>query len=76
MDYNELYKKAQKDLENVRVQKAQIEVKIEELVQELDLDKTKSIEEQVKTLKEDLETKRKFMVEELEGLANKLKELE
>lgn len=76
MDYNELYKKAQKDLENVRVQKAQIEVKIEELVQELDLDKTKSIEEQVSALKENLEVKRKAMVEELEELANKLKELE
>ena len=76
MDYTELYKKAQKDLENVRLQKAQIEVKIEELIQDLDLDKTKSVEEQVKTLKEDLEAKRKAMVEELEELANKLKKWE
>ena len=76
MDYNELYKKAQRDLENVRVQKAQVKTKIEELVQSLDLDPDKDIASQVESLKKDLEAKQAEMTKELKDLESKLKEFE
>ena len=76
MDYNELYKKAQRDLENVRVQKAQVKTKIDELVQSLDLDPDKDIASQVEVLKSDLESKQAEMTKELKDLESKLKEFE
>ena len=76
MDYNELYKKAQRDLENVRVQKAQVKTKIDELVQSLDLDPDKDIASQVEALKADLESKQAEMTKELKDLESKLKEFE
>ena len=76
MDYNELYKKAQRDLENVRVQKAQVKTKIDELVQSLDLDPDKDIASQVEALKSDLESKQAEMTKELKDLESKLKEFE
>ena len=76
MDYKELYNKAQKDLENIRVQKAQVQGKINILVDQLDLDKDQPLAEQVEAFKKDLESKQQEMAKELDKLALKLKEYE
>lgn len=75
-NYNELYKKAQKDLESVRVQKGQVKAKIDELVEELDLDPEQDLMEQVSALKKDLEARQTKSVKELNELVSKLKEFE
>ena len=75
-NYNELYKKAQKDLESFRVQKGQVKAKIDELVEELDLDPEQDLMEQVSALKKDLEARQSESVKELNELVSKLKEFE
>lgn len=75
-NYNELYKKAQTDLESVRVQKGQVKAKIDELVEALDLDPEQDLMEQVSNLKKDLEARQTESVKELNELVSKLKEFE
>lgn len=76
MDYKELYNKAKNDLENIRVQKAQVQEKINSLVEVLDLDKDKPLKEQVEALKKELEERQKESTIELDRLAEELKKYE
>jgi len=76
MNYSELYSKAQKDLESVRVQKAQIKASISELARSLDLDESDNLKEQVEQLKGDLEVKQSEYASELDRLAKELSELD
>ena len=76
MNYEELYKKAQKDLENVRVQKAQIQEKINLLVEKLDLNPELSLIDQANSLKVELEAKKQSLIQELDRLSEELKKYE
>ena len=76
MNYGELYKKSQKELETVRVQKAQVKAKISELAKSLDLDEESDLKEQVEQLKSDLEAKQSEYTSELDRLAKELNELD
>lgn len=76
MDYTELFNKAKKDLENVRIQKAQIENKIKELVSELGLDQNVDLSEQAVNMKKSLEESQKELSSKLDKLAEELKSYE
>lgn len=75
-NYTELFNKAQKDLENVKAQKVQVKTKMEQLIEELDLDKSQPLEPQLEELKKTLELKKNEYTAKLDELSKKLKELE
>lgn len=75
-NYKELLEKAKKDLEVTREQKIKVQAKIDQLVTDLDLDPNVPLEDQLKTLKENLEKQQKEYTDKLNDLVNKLKEVE
>lgn len=69
MDYKELYEKAKKDLERVKLQKEQTQEKIKSLITQLDLDENQPLDEQIDKLKQDLEVRQKELTSKLDSLA-------
>jgi CHASE3 domain sensor protein len=74
MNYEELYNKAQKDLESIRTQKATIKAKIDEAVATLDLDPEQPLEPQVEELKKSLDGKQQSLAKELDTILEQLKQ--
>lgn len=76
MDYSKLFEVSAKELETIRVQKAQVQNKLQELAQELGIDLNGDVEKQIEELSASLKKDQATLELTLQDIDKQLKELE
>lgn len=76
MDYSKLFEVSAKELETIRVQKAQVQNKLQELAQELGIDLNGDVEKQIAELSASLKKDQSTLELTLQDIDKQLKELE